>query len=96
MELLQFIEESRYNRYRPLDDLIDILNDFNLSEKERMIYARAHLQFHGLTEVTLIDSNSKEQEIIWEPRIFKGTINPIQLFDIHFTNGKIDFWQNLN
>ena len=95
IDVLSFLEESRYNRYEPIEEVIEALNNFNLNESERMQHARALLRLYGLREQFKIDG-SQEKEVQWELPIFKGAIISTQLFDITFTNGKINFWQNLN
>lgn len=93
-DILVFLEESQFCRYTTIDGIMEILTDYHLSDSERMKYIRAYLQHHGLKE--LINGKDVEKELIWELPIFKDAVNPTQLFDITFTNGKIDFWQNIN
>lgn len=92
--LLIFLEECKLENYTPIDDIIDALYDYNMSEAERMKIARAIIRFHGLREI--IFERDKKKGIVWEYFVFRNTINPTQLFDINFQNGKVDFWQNLN
>ena len=95
-DLLVFLEECWIEKCVPIEDIIEALNDFHLTGEERIQTVRAILRYHGLREITLDRAQVKTDEIIIEFFDFRGTINPIQLFDIHFRNGKIDFWQNLN
>ncbi|PHR46750.1 MAG: hypothetical protein COA32_09720 [Fluviicola sp.] len=94
-DLLVFLEECKDEAYQPINDIVAVLYDFNISEEDRMKHVIALLRFHGLLETKPIISQPKYKQLI-EPRIFKNTINPTQLFDITFTNGKLDFYQNIN
>lgn len=89
-----FLEESRINRYSPIEEVTNLMNEYHLEEADRMNYILAALRFYGLHEV--MSNENTDSKMVFELPIFKGTINPTQLFDIKFSNGKIDFWQNLN
>lgn len=89
-----FLEESHINRYAPIEEVIKLINEYHLSDSERMNYILATFRFYGLHEAKSKENiNTKD---VFEVSIFKGTINPTQLFDIRFSNGKVDFWQNIN
>ncbi|XOV67578.1 MAG: hypothetical protein ACFHU9_00120 [Fluviicola sp.] len=94
-DLLVFLEECNDEEFGPIIEITRALNDRSLTEEDRMNYILAILRYHGLHE-TLPMVDDSEKKILLQPPIFKNTINPIQLFDIKFENGKIDFWQNLN
>lgn len=95
-DLIDFIEECLIQKFAPIELIVEVLNDYHLDEEERISTVRAIMRFHGLEEITKVKAQSQNDKITLEFIDFKGTINPIQLFDIHFRNGKIDFWQNLN
>ena len=95
-DLLVFLEECCIEKFVPIEDILEALNDYHLSEEERIRTVRAIFRYHGLQEITRDNSKAKADGITTEFFDFRSTINPIQLFDIHFRNGKIDFWQNLN
>lgn len=95
-DLLVFLEECWIEKFVPIEDIIETLNDYHLSEEERIRTVRAIFRYHGLQEITHDKAQVKADGIITEFYDFRGTINPTQLFDINFRNGKIDFWQNIN
>ena len=90
-ELLKFLLDFR-PKFIPFHDVVGILEDENLSPKLKHERVTSLLKFYGLNSL----SQDEDLDFFTEPKMFKRAINPIQLFDIHFDNGKIDFWQNLN
>ncbi|GAA0874378.1 hypothetical protein GCM10009118_07860 [Wandonia haliotis] len=94
-DLLVFLEECKDEEFGPIIEITRTLNDFSLTEEDRINYILAILRYHGLHESMPLVDNSEKKKLL-QPPIFKNTKNPIQLFDITFENGKIDFWQNLN
>lgn len=90
-----FLEECAKEEYSPITEILRSLNDYSLSEEDRINYVLAILRYHGLNETMPLINDSESKKLL-QPPIFKNTINPIQLFDIKFDNGVMDFWQNLN
>lgn len=92
-DLMRFFQVMHDTNYDGIRLSLNILSDSVMTDEEKLDDILRVLHFYGLEEYT---KRGEEIIILSDPIIFRGTINPIQLFDISFTNGKIDFWQNLN
>lgn len=90
-QLLKFWEQFAPD-YEPLNQIIEFLNNDDLSPQTKYKHVVKFLKFHDLEPLV----ENEDIQFFTEPKIFDNTINPIQLFDIKFDNGKKDFWQNLN
>lgn len=90
-QLLRFWERFAPD-YEPLGHIIEVLNNNDLSPQTKYKHVVQILKFYNLEPL----SEGEEIDFFTEPKVFDNAINPIQLFDIKFDNGKIDFWQNLN
>lgn len=91
-DLLMFWDRMLDSDFDAVKDVISVIYNDAVPDAKKLDIIIRILRFHGLDEYT----KSSTDDFFKEPKIFSGTINPIQLFDIHFENGKIDFWQNLN
>ena len=90
-QLLKFWE--RYSPFHePIQHVLEIINNDKLTPETKYKHVVKILKFYELEPL----AEGEDIQFFTEPKIFENAINPIQLFDIHFTNGKIDFWQNLN
>lgn len=95
-DLLVFLEECWIEKMEPIADIVETLNDYHLTEEERIRIVRAIFRYHGLNEITNDKAEVKHDGVTTEFYDFRGAVNPTQLFDITFRNGKINFWQNIN
>lgn len=93
-DLIRFWDEISRSDFDGIRVVLSIVNSEDITVDEKLKLILAALRLFGLEEYQC--STEPDIGFLDEPKIFQNTINPIQLFDIHFDNGKIDFWQNLN
>lgn len=89
-ELMKFLLDF-HPRFEPFLEVVEILES-DLSPQRKHECIMMLFRFYGFET----QKNEKDLNFFTEPELFKDAINPIQLFDIKFENGKLDFWQNLN